>query len=321
MAIKQIGVIGGAGFVGSSIVSKLDAAGYRVKVLTRDRERAKHLILLPHVEVVTCDLNDDKAFAACLAGCDAVINLVGILHESRRHTFEHAHHQLPKKIATICSELGIKRLLHMSALKASKDAPSQYLQSKAKGEAALVRFKKSVDITIFKPSVIFGRGDNFLNLFSTLIKYLPAIFLAKPGAKFQPIWVEDIATIFMNSLDNDDTFSKSYALAGPEVYTLRTLVVKVMQVMGKEKPIIGLSDKLSYLQAWFMEWFPIKLMTRDNVRSMEADSVMDKPIQDEVYIVLTPLDAVMQEYIMNQTPRAAYDRFRKAAGRAINARR
>ena len=125
----------------------------------------------------------------------------------------------------------------------------------------------------------------------------------------------------MNSLGNEDTFSKSYALAGPEVYTLRTLVEKVMHIMGKEKPIIGLSDKLSYLQAWFMEWLPIKLMTRDNVRSMEVDSVMGKPMLDEVSIALTPLDAVMQEYILNQTPRAAYDRFRTAAGRAINARR
>lgn len=319
--MKQIGVIGGAGFVGSSIVSKLDAAGYRVKVLTRHRERARHLILLPNVHVMTCDLNDEKALAASLKDCDAVINLVGILHENRRHTFEFAHHQLPKKIAKACSALGIKRMLHMSALNAEEDAPSEYLQSKAKGEAALARFNKSIDITIFKPSVIFGRDDDFTNLFSSLVKYLPVIFLAKPEAKFQPIWVEDVATVFIDSLTNDDTFAKSYELAGPEVFTLKALVEKIMQVMGKEKPIIGLNDTLSYMQAWFMEWSPIKLITRDNVRSMEVDSVMNAGMADEIQIALTPLDAVLPEYMINQTPRAAYDRFRTAAGRVINARR
>ncbi len=321
MAMKQIGVVGGAGFVGSSIVRKLDAAGYQVKVITRYRSRAKHLILLPHVQVLACDVRDTQALTACLQGCDAVINLVGILHESKRNTFDFAHHQLPLNIATICEQLGIKRLLHMSALQAAQGAPSAYLRSKAKGEAALQKFAQSIQLTIFKPSVIFGRHDAFLNLFASLIRYLPIIFLAKPDAKFQPIWVEDVASIVVNSLTHDATYGNSYELAGVETYTLRGLLEQVMQITQKSRPIIGLGNTLSYVQAWCMEWLPVKLMTRDNLRSMEVDSVMQTPIAEEIAMPLTPLAAVVPTYLSDKTPRAAYDRYRAAAGRVINARR
>ncbi len=321
MIVKNICVVGGAGFVGSSIVSKLDAAGYQVKVLTRHRERAKHLILLPNVQVQTCDIHADAALSDCLRGSDAVINLVGILHESKSNTFDSVHHQLPIRLAKLCDDLAIERFIHMSALGSSEQAPSQYLQSKALGEVALSQFKGNVDITTFKPSVIFGRGDSFLTLFSNLIKYLPVIFLAKPDAKFQPIWVEDVASVFVNSLENADTYGKSYELVGPKVYSLRELVEKTMDVMACKRIIIGLSDKLSYLQAWFLEWLPVKLMTRDNVRSMEIDNVSDKPMAAEIKMPLMPLEAVIPEYLMNKTPRAAYNQFRTAAGRIINARR
>ncbi len=321
MKNKRIAVIGGAGFVGSSIVSKLDAAGYQVKVLTRHRERAKHLILLPNVQVLSCHVSDDSALADALKDCDAVINLVGILHESKHSTFDLIHHQLPERIAKICIQLGIKRLLHMSALQAAENAPSQYLRSKALGEAALHRFKQSINITIFRPSVIFGRDDQFLNLFAKLIQYLPVILLAKPAAQFQPIWVEDVANIFVNSLQNDDTFGHHYDLAGPNTYTLQALVEKVMQALHKPRPIIGLGDRLSYLQAWLMEWLPIKLMSRDNVRSMAVNSTAEGPMAKEILQPLMPLDAVIPSYIQNKTPRAAYDQYRAAAGRVINARR
>lgn len=250
-----------------------------------------------------------------------MINLVGILHESKHSTFDIIHHQLPERIAKICVQLGIKRLIHMSALQASENAPSQYLRSKAHGEAALNRFRQSINVTIFRPSVIFGRDDQFLNLFAKLIQYLPIILLAKPAAKFQPIWVEDVANIFVNSLQNDDTFGNRYDLAGPDTYTLQQLVEKVMHTLNKRRPIIGLGDRLSYLQAWMMEWLPIKLMSRDNVRSMAVNSTAEGPMAKEIQQTLTPLDAVMPTYIQNKTPRAAYDQYRAAAGRVINARR
>lgn len=321
MAIKSVCVLGGAGFVGSSIVAKLDAAGYQVKVLTRRRETAKHLILLPNVQVAECDIMNHHALKSAMAGADAVINLIGILHENGRHTFEEYHHQLPRRVAQLCESLNIRRLIHISALQASTHAPSQYLISKAKGEAAISEYNKKLDITIFRPSVIFGRHDKFLNLFATLVKYLPVIALAKPNAKFQPIWVEDVASCFVNVLENTATYDKTYALAGLQVYTLRELVQKVMHIVGKQRPIIGLNDRLSMLQAFVMEWLPIQLMTRDNVKSMALDSVVNQAIATELHVVPTAMDAVLSEYLINDTPRGAYDGFRSAAGRAIKARK
>ena len=321
MKIKNITILGGAGFVGSSLVTKLDQAGYQVKVLTRRREASKHLILLPNVQVVECNVMDNHPLKEALQGSDAVINLIGILHESGNNSFETMHHQLARRVAQMCEELGISRLLHMSALQANGHAPSQYLLSKAAGEDAMNEFSKKLNITIFRPSVIFGRGDRFLNLFATLIKVLPVIFLAKPEAKFQPIWVDDVAQCFVNALNKTATYGKSYNLGGPTIYSLRELMQKVMQVLGKERPIIGLNDRLSMAQAFMMELLPIKLMSRDNVRSMQIDSVSNQPIAAELDVIPTALEVIVPEYLLNKSQRAAYDAFRSAAGRAISMKR
>ena len=321
MTIKYITILGGAGFVGSSLVIKLDQAGYQVKVLARRREAAKHLILLPNVQVINCDISNNYALKDALKGSDAVINLVGILHETSHNSFEKIHHQLPRRVAQLCEELGIARLLHMSALQADKHAPSAYLKSKAAGETAVNEFSKKLDITIFKPSVIFGRDDHFINMFASLVKYLPVIALAKPNAQFQPIWVEDVAQCFVNALENTATYGKSYELGGPQIVTLKALVQKVMDVLGKQRPIIGLNDSLSMAQGFMLELMPIKLMTRDNIRSMQVDNVTSQPMATELGVSPTSLEVVVPEYLTNSSPRAFYDAFRSAAGRAINARR
>ncbi|OYY48147.1 MAG: epimerase, partial [Methylophilales bacterium 28-44-11] len=314
--MKKVTVLGGSGFVGSSIVAKLDAAGYQVTVISRRRESAKHLILLPKVQVVQCDIYDQQKLKNVLEGSFAVINLVGILHESGRSSFEQAHHQLPRRLAQSCVDLGIDRFIHMSALQASKSAPSQYLRSKAAGESAVSEFNKKLNVTIFRPSIIFGRHDSFFNLFANLIKFLPVIMLAKPDAKFQPIWVEDVSSCFVNALENPDTYSKTYELGGPQVFTFRELIQKVMSILSVSRPIIGLSDKLSYLQGFAMEFLPVKLMSRDNIKSMRVDSVTGQMLAPELGVSLMPLDAVVPEYLTNATPRGAYDAFRSAAGRA-----
>ena len=315
MQLNEISVLGGSGFVGSAIVAKLDSAGYKVKVITRRRDTAKHLFLLPNVQVVECNVFDYHDLSATLRGSDAVINLIGILHQSRRLSFNTVHHQLPAQLGKICVDLNIKRLVHMSSLGAEKQAPSQYLQSKATGEAALASLQNKLNITVFKPSIIFGRGDSFINLFATLIKWLPAVMLAKPDAKFQPVWVEDVATCFVACIHNIDTYGKTYELAGPKIYTFRTLIEIVMATLKIQRPIIGLSDNLSYAQAFMMELLPIKLMSRDNVRSMEVDSVSAMPFPEIFNLTPTPMEAVIPEYLVNQTPRGAYDRFRSSAPR------
>jgi NADH dehydrogenase len=315
MLLKEICVLGGSGFVGSAIVAKLDAAGYIVKVLTRRRDTAKHLLLLPNVQVVECNVLDYHALNAALRGADAVINLLGILHQSRRVSFNAMHHQLPAQLAKICADLNIKRLIHMSSLRADKNAPSQYLRSKAAGEVELATHQGKLNITIFKPSVIFGRGDHFINLFASLVKLLPAVMLAKPNAKFQPIWVEDVASCFVASLANAVTYGQTYELAGPKVYTFRELVQVVMNTLQIQRPIIGLNDSLSYAQAFMMEFLPIKLMSRDNIRSMEVDSVSNQAFPEIFNLIPTSLETIIPQYLVDQTPRGAYDRFRRSASR------
>jgi len=315
MQLSKICVLGGSGFVGSSIVAKLDAAGYAVTVLTRRRETAKHLFLLPNVTVVECDVLDYHALNAVLRGADAVINLIGILHQGHHASFNAIHHQLPAQLTKICADLGIKRLIQMSSLGAHEHAPSQYLRTKAAGEASLHALLDKINITIFKPSIIFGRGDKFTNLFATLIKLLPVVVLAKPNAKFQPIWVEDVASCFVNSLQNMDTYGQTYELAGPKVYTFRELLQQIMHALSIQRPIIGLNNTLSYMQALIMEFLPVKLMSRDNIKSMEVDSVSQQPLPAVLAVEPSALEAVLPEYLVDRNARGAYDRFRSSAAR------
>lgn len=312
---KSVCVLGGSGFVGSAIVAKLDAAGHKVKVLTRRRDNAKHLFLLPNVEVVECNIFDRAALQSALLGCDAVINLIGILHQSQQLSFNKAHAELPAQLAEICGVLGIKRLLHMSSLQASATAPSLYLKSKAAGEAALQAAQAKLNITIFKPSIIFGAGDSFVNLFATLIKLLPVVLLVKPNAKFQPVWVEDVASCFAQAIANTNTYGQVYELAGPRVYSFRELVNTIMTTMRQPRPIIGLNDTLSYLQAFMMELLPVKLMSRDNVRSMQVDSVSQHTFPTEFCVKPAALESVIPTYLVDQNQRGAYDRYRRVAAR------
>lgn len=313
--MKQVCVLGGSGFVGSAIVRQLSLAGYRVKVLTRRREASKHLILLSNVDVLECDVMSDVALAQAIKGADAVVNLIGVLHDSKKASFELVHAELPARLAKLCVKLGIKRLIHMSALRASQKAPSAYLKSKAEGEYAVLRTNKNLDVTVFRPSIIFGRGDGFINLFASLVKLLPVIMLAKPNAKFQPIYVEDVAHAFVASIDNIETYGKAYDLGGPKVYSLQDLVAYVAETLGRKRLIIGLNNVLSYLQAFVMEFLPVKLMTRDNIRSMEVDSVCMTSFPAIFGFQPTALEAIVPDYLSENNPRNAYNRFRTKAGR------
>jgi uncharacterized protein YbjT (DUF2867 family) len=312
MQITNICVIGGAGFVGRHLCQQLAAQGYRVRVPTRDRERAKALILLPTVDVVVADVQDPAALANLVQGCDAVINLVGVLHDARgKRGFEAAHVELARKVVAACRANKVRRLLQMSALAAATDAPSAYLRSK--GEAEKIVRESGLDFTIFRPSVIFGPDDSFLNMFACLLRAMPVIALASPGARFQPVYVDDVAAAFVRALPDMKTFGQSYALCGPQRYTLRELVAYVGRITGRQRPILGLNRALSYCQAFAMEWLPVKLMTRDNLRSMEIDSVSDSVFP--FGIKPQALEAVAPMWLATRTPRSRYQRFRNLAGR------
>jgi uncharacterized protein YbjT (DUF2867 family) len=313
MEFNNICVIGGSGFVGRHIVHLLTARGVSVRVPTRRRERAKELILLPTVDVVEADVHDPGALGGLLQGMDAVIYLVGILHESCAGDFQRVHAELPGKVVDAARAAGVRRLLHMSALNAAVDGPSRYLRTK--GEAEQRVRESGLDWTIFRPSVIFGREDRFLNLFAGLLRALPVVALAKPGARFQPVFVEDVARAFVQSLDLPETIGQSYDLCGPRVYTLRELVEYVGRLIGRQRPIIGLGDGLSYLQAFAMELLPVKLMTRDNLDSMKVDSVCACDFPEVFGFRPTAMEAVVPLHLTDTTPRARYYRYRGRAHR------
>lgn len=310
-------VLGGSGFVGRHVVQELFKRDHAVRVLTRRRDHARALFVLPEIEVVQCDVHDPNALAAALDGSDAVINLAGVLHDSRRSGFQRVHVELVRSIAAACERHRISRVLHVSALHAGREAPSAYLRSKGEAEEILRSLgERGVDVTLFRPSVIFGPDDNFINLFAKLVRLLPVIALACPNTRFQPIYVGDVARILATSLTSTQTHGQSYDLCGPKIYSLRELVEFVAALLGKRRPIIGLSKGLSLLQAWLMEFSPVKLLTRDNIRSMQVDSVCQCEFPREFGFAPTTLESVMVDHLTGGSVRARYQLFRNRAGRS-----
>ena len=323
MKHANILVVGGSGFVGRHLVAALATRGARVTVPTRRSERAKHLFLLPTVDVVEADVGDANALASLAAGRDAVINLVGILHGRRSAPggqgpnhygpeFAQTHVELAQAVVNACRRAGVKRLLHMSALGADPAAPSEYLRSKGIGEGAVLA-ADDLEVTVFRPSVIFGPEDRFLNLFAQLAALLPVLALASPEARFQPVYVGDVVKAMLASLESVEADGKRYDLCGPHECTLRELMVFVCAVTGRRRLIVGLPDSLAYLQAWVLEMLPGKLLTRDNLLSMRVPSVCDCAFP--FGIQPAALEAVAPAWLAPSGPRERYPQLRWRARR------
>lgn len=285
MKNENILVVGGTGFLGRHLVAALVARGARVTVPTRRRERAKHLYLLPTVDVLEADLRAPGSFARLAAGKDAVVNLVGVLQSRRGRPdergpnnygpdFAAAHVEVPQAVVAACRAAGVKRLLHVSAIGADPRAPSEYLRSKGVGEQ-LVRAADDLATTIFRPSVVFGPEDRFLNLFADLAKFFWVLPLASPEARFQPVYVGDVVKAMLAALERRQSGTETYDLCGPREATLRELVAYVCHLTGRRRLVVGLPDFAARLQASVMEKLPGTLLSRDNLDSMTVPSVCD----------------------------------------------
>lgn len=317
----SIAVFGGSGFIGSHLVDALAAEGASVLVPTRRFETAKHLLTLPHVDIVEADVYDDATLRELVDGQTAVINLVGVLHSRRGMPwgpdFQRAHVELPRKIVDACAAKGVRRYLHMSALGADPNGPSMYQRSKAEGEV-MARSHPEVAATIFRPSVVFGPEDKFLNTFARLQRRLPVVPLASPDAMFQPVYVADVAAAYVRALGDSRTRHQVFQLGGPQIYSLAELVRLAGRYSGHPRPIIELPRWLGRLQAGLFELLPGEpVITRDNLDSMKVDNVIDPAIQaltaDTLGIKLTALEAVAPHYLA--PPEDPLDRFRAHAGR------
>lgn len=326
MQTSNVLVIGGAGFVGSHLVSRLagaasasgapidpatlpglDLAPERIVVGTRNMEHAQHLLLLPRVEVVELGLADDADLDDAIGalGVDGiVVNLVGVLHGERAQPYGEAyagaHVELPRQLVAACHRTGVRRFIHMSALGASSDGPSMYLRSKGDGER-VVR-QSGLDWTIFRPSVMFGPDDHFLNLFAQMQQVAPVVPLACAGARFQPVYVQDVVLAMVNAMTNPGTIGHGYDLGGPQVYTLEQLVRFAGRASGHPRPVIALPDALARVEAAVLEHLPGEpVLTRDNLDSMQLDNVLPGPMAPELRVHPTSLESVMTDALAGRT--------------------
>ena len=271
----QVAVMGGTGFVGHAVcehlVERSGGAGGRIVVPTRRLRHGLALQSLPTVQLVQASVHDDRDLARVLAGCEAVVHLVAILHGSEAE-FERVHVQLPQRVAAACKAAGVRRVVHVSALGVAPDAPSRYLRSKAAGEQ--VWRESGLDVTVLRPSVIFGARDRFLNLFAQLQALAPFVPLGGAHARFQPVWVEDVAEAVVRCLDQPATIGQVFECAGPQQFTLADLVRLAGRLSGHPRPVLPLPGALARLQALVMECLPGEpLMSRDNVDSMQVPNV------------------------------------------------
>ena len=317
--MKKILIFGGTGFVGTQVCEKLNQASCRVTVATRRREHARHLQLLPLVDVIEIDLHDSAALAALVAGHDAVVNLIAILHGSEE-AFQKVHVQWPLTLIRACKAAGVRRMVHISALGAAIDSPSKYQRSKARGEAALLG--AGLDVTVLRPSVIFGAGDSFLNTFAHLQQVFPVIPLAGSEARFQPVWVGDVASAVVRCLEDNTTAGQVYEACGPQVFTLKQLVQLAGSYAGinhgQGRPVMGLPDALARIQAFFMELAPGNpMLSRDNLDAMKTDNVASGQLPGLQALSITPaaLAAIAPTYLGARGLRSGLMAKRKTAGR------
>jgi uncharacterized protein YbjT (DUF2867 family) len=313
----RICVLGGAGFLGTELVTSLASAGHWVRVPTRARTHAAQLSVLPTVEIMTANVHDARVLGELLSGMDAVINLIGILNETRGASFEAVHVELVAKLVEAARVRRVRRLLHVSALGADAvDGPSRYLRSKGRAEALLRDAAGFLDSTIFRPSVIFGPQDSLTNRFAGLLRLSRGILpLARPRARFAPIFVEDVATALTRTLRRASSIAQTYELCGPDVMTLEQLVRLTAQSAQLPCHIVPLPDLLARLEGIALGMLPGKPFSLDNFRSLTRDSVCRENGCAALGIEPQRMLPLLAQYLGAESVEGRFSRYRAAIER------
>lgn len=327
--MHKIALLGGTGFVGKHLIARLAQQKWQILALTRRREEHRELLVLPTLKMVSINPYDQAQLNAQLAGCDVVINLVGILNEtgSNGEGFRKAHFELPQKIGAACQANNIKRLLHVSALHAdAKQGKSHYLRTKGEAEDFL-HAQSNLHVTSFRPSVIFGEDDNFFNQFALMLKVSPIVAVVPcPQTRFAPVWVNDVVSAMLQSIDDPKHFGQRYNLCGPSVYTHEALWKYTAKLLGMKRRFMLLSDKQSQMLAKVMEsWvgqitsfilgLQGKPFSSDNYQSLQKDSICPENHFSAFGITPRSIETELPRYLASHTPRAAYTQFRHQARR------
>jgi NADH dehydrogenase len=307
---RTICVLGGSGFVGRSLCNQLVRRGYSVRVPTRNPARRRQLLVLPGVDLLPADIHAAGALETVLAGCATAINLVGILNE-RGHDgsgFAAVHVGLVENLAHACAEVGVERFIHVSALKANAErGPSHYLRTKGQAEELIRRLcGDDIKFTIFRPSVIFGPDDSFINRFAALLRRVPLLPVPQLGARFAPVYVEDVAAAMIKALEDSSTHNRTYELCGPDIYTLGEVLQFILRQLEIRRWVLPMPLLLARVQAWIADYLiPGKPFSLDNLRSLSVASICSENGFAALGIEPTPMHAIVPSYLGQDLPRLA----------------
>ncbi|MBL8661061.1 MAG: complex I NDUFA9 subunit family protein [Rhodospirillales bacterium] len=302
---RLITVFGGAGFIGRHIVWRLARDGWIIRVAGRDRERAMFLKTsgdAGQIVPVAADVTHMASVQAAVVDADAVVNLVGVLSPSGRHSFDAVHAQGAANIAAAARDAGSERLIQFSAIGASSSSESVYARTKAAGEqAARSAFP---DVAILRPSVVFGPEDRFFNRFASMARIMPV--LPTFESKVQPVYVGDVADAVMRVLADPSTRGKTYELGGPRVMTYRDIMEIVLKETGRRRWLVPLPLSIAAIQGWFLEKLPSPPLTRDQVRLLGIDNVVSAAALGlkDLNISPTAVEAIVPTYLANYQPPA-----------------
>lgn len=309
----QIVLLGATGFLGHYVLPELSSAGHDCVALTRYKPGCRDLCVIPRVRIKQQKEWGVDALADRFEGADAVVNMVGILNEKGRNGegFRKVHVELVEHAVEACREAGVTRFVQVSALGAG-EGNSHYLQTKGDAEAYL-RAADDMQVTIIRPSVIFGRGDDFFNRFATLLKFSPALPLACPDARMQPVWAGDVAALLARALEDPDTAGETLVAVGPRKYSLRELVEYTAEAAGVKRPVIGLPDGIARLQAAVMDFVPGKPFSTDNFRSLQTPNTSDENSLPRFGIHPSPVESLVPEYLGQSKHQQRLDACRRQA--------
>jgi NADH dehydrogenase len=291
---KRICIIGGSGFVGRAIVHEAIRHGHQVTVACRHPERARDL-QVEGVRLAKADITDGRGLDEAVQGADVVINLVGLLFEKGRYSFEAAHVRGTEHILRACKQAGIRQYLHMSALGAGQTPASAYARTKGDAEG---RVRQSgLDWTIFRPSIIYGSGDSFFNKFKQMTAIMPVLPVISGNTRFQPVWVGDVARAFVASIGNRHATGQTYELGGPDVFTFRELLEILMRVLERKRLLISVPDFAAKIMAAVMQFLPTPLLTPDQLVLLRKDNVVEGEAFPAIFGQPVALETMLPTYI------------------------
>lgn len=280
-------VTGGSGFIGSRVARRASHGGRRVRVVSRKGELPQEL-RDADVEGARGDVQDRASLVRAFEGAEAVVHLVGIIVERRDATFEGVHHRGTENALDAAADAGIRRFVHMSALGTRPDAASRYHRTKWAAEEAVRR--SGLDWTVHRPSVVYGRGDGFVSRFNRMLRFSPVVPVPGDGSsRLQPVPVEDVATAFVQSVDDPGTIGKTFTLCGPRPLTLDQVLDRLMETTGRRRPRWHVPLRLLEANAAVLEkLLPVPPLTRDQLRMLREDNVGDPSAMRETFDVELP---------------------------------